>query len=224
MADSENLIMLQGGSASGRSNALVIALLMLFLASCSLIVMTLIHLAEGIIQILAVIAGMLVASSAQSLTGIFQSTFASKQPRIQFTGAQEALLQQLPEAQKPSSVSSPSRRNNSDALLIDLLAMDPNAALARLRMDLESSLRHLAQANSIDVTNRPVSISQLIRLLDGQLDMQQQILLREIAQACNQAIHGATVDQQTAARIVDVGIQLMKALPIPQRTESEYRP
>jgi len=98
----------------------------------------------------------------------------------------------------------------NDRVLIDLLAVEPNAALAKLLMEIESALRHLAAARKMDVSNRPVSIRQLIDAFGDHLTLSERVVLSEIVRACNDAIHGAAVDQQTAARIVDAGIQVMK--------------
>ncbi len=95
-----------------------------------------------------------------------------------------------------------------------LVAIDNSLALAKLRMDIEKELRRIAYENKIDIRTRPLGVIGLANeLITAQILPTSSLeALKEIISACNQAIHGADVSDETAASVVRVGSQLLERL------------
>ncbi len=195
-------------------NPILAALLPLWLTLGILVAVSFIHMVEGVTQILIIIAGMLTANSVNSLQELFQALISRKRDTIRFPSEYEltALLPETKTGTDHSLGTQRAERSDESRRLTELLAIDPNAALARLRMDIEADLHHLALANEIDVKNRPLSASKLVDILRDDLDQNLQLVLKEILSACNRAIHGFSIDQETAARVLDTGIRVRSYL------------
>jgi hypothetical protein len=96
-----------------------------------------------------------------------------------------------------------------------LLAIDPSLALAKIRIDIERELRRLAfEAKALDVTHRPWSAGQLVSELVRQqvLPVEAEAVLRDILPALNSAVHGGTVDKESAVRAVRAGGEIIAFL------------
>jgi hypothetical protein len=175
------------------------------LGALALVLISTSYVAAQVVQILIVIAGMLTASGVNNSQELFQTLMSKRNNKVSFPSDNE-LSQLLPEAEEKAGTTSNAHIREEARRLTEILAIDPNAALARLRMDIEADLRELAKANHADLSHRPLSAKQLISILREHLDANLQLLLEEILQACNRAIHGYTIDQETAARVINAGI------------------
>ena len=77
--------------------------------------------------------------------------------------------------------------------------LDPNLALAGLRIEIEKRLSLLAQAYGLD-GGRSMGIGQLFRALTKAevLTSEERSVLADMTNMLNAAVHGATVDSRTA--------------------------
>lgn len=95
-----------------------------------------------------------------------------------------------------------------------LVGVDSTLAVAKLRMDLESELRRIAFEYGITLEQRLFSLNQLIDQLAERevLSHPVQAALRDIIPICNRAIHGESLTNEDAIRVVRVGNQLFEVL------------
>jgi hypothetical protein len=95
-----------------------------------------------------------------------------------------------------------------------LLGVDNSLALAKLRIELERQLRRIAYEADIDVGTRPVGLVSLMRELAIRSILPEDVErpMQEVARACNEAVHGATVSDETAAGLVRTGGLLLEYL------------
>lgn len=90
---------------------------------------------------------------------------------------------------------------------------DPNLALAGLRIEIEKRLSKLAEVNNVE-QRRPMGIGQLLRALAQRevLTNEERSILSDMVNMLNAAVHGATVDRQSADWAIDVGPRLLTSL------------
>lgn len=95
-----------------------------------------------------------------------------------------------------------------------LVGRDNHLALAKLRMDLEQALSKLARIHSIIGGDIPYNSRKIFDLLveKGHLPIELASVWREVLSACNKAIHGSPVDNDTAESIVRVGMQMLSII------------
>ena len=100
----------------------------------------------------------------------------------------------------------------------DLIGRDNALALAKLRIDLEQALDRICQTvkpqNKASTEKRIVSIMQMTRSLIEAGVLPDEILapMQQVAAACNMAVHGGVVSDETAAAIVAAGSRLLELL------------
>ena len=102
-----------------------------------------------------------------------------------------------------------------DLSLGQLVGLDNSLALAKLRIELERELRHIAHNNQTDISSRPLGITRMAQELVSRKILPPTWLgpLKEITHVCNYAIHGETeVPDDIAASVVSVGGQLLEQL------------
>ena len=95
-----------------------------------------------------------------------------------------------------------------------LVGLDNSLALAKLRMELEQELRHIAYNNQTDISSRPLGVIGIAQELVSREILPATWLgaLKEITSVCNQAVHGTEVSDDTASSVVRVGVQLLEQL------------
>ena len=95
-----------------------------------------------------------------------------------------------------------------------LVGVDDELALAKLRMDIEREVRLLAFNANIDLSNRLVSVNKLAAELHSKNILSPGLVsvIKDVVTACNQAIHGQPVSAEDATKIVRVGGQLLGEL------------
>ena len=101
-----------------------------------------------------------------------------------------------------------------DLSLGQLVGSDNSLALAKLRMELERELRHIAYNNQTDISSRPLGVTRIAQELVSRKILPPTWLgaLKEITYVCNQAVHGTEVPDDIAASVVRVGGQLLEQL------------
>ncbi|MYE89136.1 hypothetical protein F4X33_09105 [Candidatus Poribacteria bacterium] len=167
-------------------------------------------------QILVLIAGM---TTVAALTAFQQSVENNTSPSFVDVSFNETLVSQsLSEGIKVTDSSSVDQEKIVepwDLSLGQLLGLDNSLALAKLRMELERELRHIAYNNQTDISSRPLGVTSMAEEL-----VYREILpatwlgpLKEITHVCNHAIHGETeISDDIAASVVRVGSQLLEQL------------
>ena len=101
-----------------------------------------------------------------------------------------------------------------DLSLGQLVGSDNSLALAKLRMELERELRHIAYNNQTDISSRPLGVTGIAQELVSRKILPPTWLgaLKEITYVCNRAVHGTEVPDDIAASVVRVGGQLLEQL------------
>jgi hypothetical protein len=89
---------------------------------------------------------------------------------------------------------------------------NPNLALAGLRLEIETRLRRIAEANDISVMNR--SAHGLVALLvnDGIFQKREGQVIQELLRLLNPAVHGAEVEPRTVEWAIEIGPRILHAL------------
>jgi hypothetical protein len=184
--------------------------LLLFLASRS-------EQMTHITNLLIVVSGMVMFSAFSS----FQRFLESREdtPSIHISFNETVLSTVLAEERvKPVTKELPWEINSAQ-----LVGVDNVLAVAKLRMELESELRRIAFAYGIKLEGRLFSLNQLIDQLVVRevLSHPVQAALRDIIPICNRAIHGESLMNEDAVRVVRVGNQLLDVLRSIEPSASE---
>ena len=166
-------------------------------------------------QILMLIAGM---TTVAALTAFQQSVENSSSPPFVHVSFNEVLVSQsLSEGfttPNPASVEGEKVTEPWDLSLGQLVGLDNSLALAKLRMELERELRHIAYNNQTDISSRPLGVTGIAQELVSREILPPAWLgaLKEITHVCNQAVHGTEIPDDTTASVVRVGGQLLEQL------------
>ena len=166
-------------------------------------------------QILILIAGM---TTVAALTAFQQSVENSASPPFVHVSFNEVLVSQsLSEGfTTPNSAPAEGEKVTEpwDLSLGQLVGLDNSLALAKLRMELERELRHIAYNNQTDISSRPLGVTGIAQELVSRKIVPPAWLgaLKEITHVCNQAVHGTEIPDDTTASVVRVGGQLLEQL------------
>ena len=92
--------------------------------------------------------------------------------------------------------------------------MDPNLALAGLRIEIEKRLAKLAEVSGIEQRGRAMGVGQLLRALTQHevLTNDERSILADMVNMLNAAVHGAAVDRRSADWATDIGPRLLTSL------------
>ena len=174
------------------------------------------RIAPEVNQVLILIAGMTTVAALTAFQQSVENRTSSSFVDVPFN---EVLVSQgLSEGIKatdPSSVDQEKIAEPWDLSLGQLVGSDNALALAKLRIELERELRHIAYNNQTDISSRPLGVTSMAEEL-----VYREILpatwlgpLKEITHVCNHAIHGETeISDDIAASVVRVGSQLLEQL------------
>ena len=120
----------------------------------------------------------------------------NKGPSIPLTEANARLLK-LGLQPSPSGLNMSYYRN--------LIAQDPNLALAGLRIEIDILLRNLAKGFDLLVDSRDSGGRLLRKLKDsGAVTSEQMNLTMKVLQLCNAAVHGQIVSREDANDVIDI--------------------
>ena len=171
--------------------------------------------APEINQVLILIAGM---TTVAALTAFQQSVENSMSSSFVHVSFNEVLVSQsLSEGfttPNPSPVDGEKITEPWDLSIGQLVGLDNSLALAKLRMELERELRHIAYNNQTDISSRPLGVTRIAQELVSRKILPAIWLgaLKEITVVCDQAVHGTEVSDEIAASVVRVGGQLLEQL------------
>ncbi|MDE0186102.1 MAG: hypothetical protein OXP71_11740 [Candidatus Poribacteria bacterium] len=166
-------------------------------------------------QVLVIIAGM---TTVAALTAFQQSVENSASPSFVNVSFNEVLVSQsladgytIPD---PSRVDEAKVTEPWELSLVQLVGSDNSLALAKLRMELERELRHIAYNNQTDISSRPLGVTRIAQELVSRNILPPTWLgaLKEITYVCNQAVHGTEIPDDITASVVRVGGQLLEQL------------
>lgn len=166
-------------------------------------------------QVLVLISGM---TTIAALTAFQQSVESSGSPSFVHVSFNEVLASQslseghtIPDS---SPIDGEKVAEPWDLSLGQLVGSDNSLALAKLRMELERELRHIAYNNQTDISSRPLGVTGIAQELVARKILPPTWLgaLKEITTVCNQAVHGTEVPDDIAASVVRVGGQLLEQL------------
>ena len=166
-------------------------------------------------QVLVLISGM---TTIAALTAFQQSTENRTSSSFVHISFNEILVSQsLSEGLKSTDktpVDGETVAEPWDLSLGQLVGLDNSLALAKLRMELERELRHIAYNNQTDINSRPLGVTRMAQELVSRKILPATWLgpLNEITFVCNQAVHGTEVSDDIAASVVRVGVQLLEQL------------
>ena len=166
-------------------------------------------------QVLVLISGM---TTVAALTAFQQSTENRTSSSFVHISFNEILVSQsLSEGLKSTDktpVDGETVAEPWDLSLGQLVGLDNSLALAKLRMELERELRHIAYNNQTDINSRPLGVTRMAQELVSRKILPATWLgpLNEITFVCNQAVHGTEVSDDIAASVVRVGVQLLEQL------------
>ena len=173
------------------------------------------RIAPEVNQVLVLISGM---TTIAALTAFQQSVENSTSPSLVHVSFNEVLVSQslsegLKSTDKPP-VDGETVVEPWDLSLGQLVGSDNSLALAKLRMELERELRHIAYNNQTDISARPLGVTRMAEELVSRKILPATWLgaLKEITHVCNQAVHGTEVPDNIAASVVRVGGQLLEQL------------
>jgi hypothetical protein len=88
--------------------------------------------------------------------------------------------------------------------------VDPNLALAGLRIEIERILRKLADDNEIGDASAVLLLRYLVR--ENALSVEEGVVLSDLLIVLNKAVHGAKVDEEASSWALTTGIQILEAL------------
>ena len=166
-------------------------------------------------QVLVLISGM---TTVAALTAFQQSVENSTSPSFVRVPFDEVLVSKSLSEGFTALDTSPIEDEKVepwDLSLGQLVGLDNSLALAKLRIELERELRHIAHNNQTDISSRPLGITRMAQELVSRKILPPTWLgpLKEITHVCNHAIHGETeVPDDIAASVVSVGGQLLEQL------------
>lgn len=134
--------------------------------------------------------------------------------KIELPGGIKVELKELEElrddAKDAGLLAKPKKRSKKTYTFETVALIDPNLALAGLRIEIERIIRKLAVDNEIDETSSVVLIRHLVR--ENALSVEEGIVLSDLLIVLNKAVHGARVDEEASSWALTTGIQILETL------------
>lgn len=160
----------------------------------------------SILLLLIILISPFVSSITKIKYGDFEAEIDSKEvERI------KANLENVEEAQKSEGEHHPEVLDATDSIY-ELAESDPVVALAKIRIELEKSLKRLARTTSVEV-RRPI-LGFIVKSLSSHEIISRQMgkSLSEVISICNRAIHGETIADDDARTIIELGVALIEEI------------
>ena len=117
-------------------------------------------------------------------------------------------LEKLAEKSEISRITAPSPPVLSAApSRSQLCLVDPNLALASLRIEIERKVRDIAGQKGVEIAHQRISLRLLLNKLhsSGIIPTSEFKILNLIIDVCNRAVHAEKVNVETASEILDIG-------------------
>lgn len=171
----------------------------------------------SLVLLLIILASPFIAAIRKIKIGEFEAEIQPDEVKRVTQKAEEALPRQLLQEDLDG------RTSDAALAILDLVQSDPVVALAKLRIEVESRLRRLAEraAGSVPKARRPTALTHVVRGLVGReiLDQALGSSLLDVIAICNRAIHGEDIRDVDARQIAETGTELLEAL---ERTLRDY--
>ncbi len=121
-------------------------------------------------------------------------------------------LEQLGEDAKDSGLIAKKRKLGKKTYTFETVAsIDPNLALAGLRIEVERVLLKLAKQNELEnLSSSVVLLRHLVR--EDILSVEEGVVLSDLLHVLNKAVHGAIVDEEASTWALSTGIGILDAL------------
>ena len=166
-------------------------------------------------HVLMIIAGMTTVAALTAFQQSAEKRTSHSSLHISFNELNVSrILSEGFKATDSSPVDRERRAEPWDLSLGQLVGSDNSLALAKLRIELERELRHIAYNNQTDISSRPLGVTGIAQELVSRKILPPTWLgaLKEITSVCNQAVHGTEVPDDITASVVRVGGQLLEQL------------
>ncbi|MGA8429018.1 MAG: hypothetical protein WB729_04320 [Candidatus Sulfotelmatobacter sp.] len=163
----------------------------------------------SLVLLVLVLLSPFVAAIKKIKIGDFEAEIEPDEVKRIAREAEESLPERLP------SKTHPPEMNATASAIRSLAETDPPIALAKLRIEIETSLRQLQRRVRGGLEKgRPAPLISVIRELTAAEALSPQLgaTLRDVIAICNRAIHGEDIRGVDAEKIVNVGIDLLSAI------------
>lgn len=165
----------------------------------------------SLVLLLLIVASPFVATIKRIKIGEFEAEIQPDEVKQVAKQVEAALPAVAPDSLPPLSL------DDTGAAVLELAQADPVVGLAKLRIEIESRLRRLAERRapaSGDRTRRPQSLGRIVRDLNAReiLDHPLGASLLDVIGICNRAIHGEDIRDVDAQQIARSGVELLDAL------------
>ena len=196
-----------------RKPLLAVVISLALLTTLLLLLANLTRTQANIEQVLVVIAGMTLMATFSAFQRFLDM---GSEARVHFVAFNVDIVNQS----LPTSENDASSRfgrmvpNELEITPTQLVGVDNALSLAKLRIDVEQELRRIARDQKVVLPERPLSPLVLSEHLFTRkiLTANQHLALKEIVRVCNQGVHGAEIDNETAFSVVSAGEQLLQQL------------
>ncbi len=136
---------------------------------------------------------------------------------LEFPGGLKLEFQDLErvkrEAQNAGLINETNRKITTEYAFLDFAESDPSLALVVLRIEIEKSLRALAEQNGIS-SKRQGGVSFLMRDLHQKdiISNQERAALADMIVTLNRAAHGEELDHRATQWVIDIGPRILDSL------------
>lgn len=182
--------------------------------SLAAVVLIFVHLIWPNLKIDAVTVLLVVLAVMPWLTPLFKSLEIPGGLRFEF----QELERVEKEAKEAGLVTDKPINNKSEYTFIEIAEAYPQLALASLRIEIEKSLKILAQKTKVAcsecLNSKAHGAGYLIRDLyhKGVLSQQERSVLGDMLGTLNKAVHDEEVDERTAQWVIHIGPQILDSL------------
>lgn len=171
---------------------------------------------QELLQVFMIVLGMLSVAAVMAILRAMDAGIKTPLISITFNEASASARIRTVEAEVIDAEYTDRRDydSESDFSPAALAGRDNNLALAKLRMDLEQQILDVARRSELSEPYMPFNASKIFNLLVERdvLPIELESVWKEVMSACNKAIHGGSVDDETTSSIVRVGIKLITTI------------
>jgi hypothetical protein len=181
---------------------------------------------EQLLGLLALLLGVLLSATIRSLARWRSYRLANR--RLGPEVFNSVIVHELTHVVVPASADDQPHSPPWEVSSASLVGHDNSLALAKLRLDLERTLREVAFTHDIDLADGHSSVMRLAELLVARGILAQELVapLRQIVGVGNKAIHGYEISDELADTVVSAGDEVLTRLraSIESRSAGEIDP
>jgi hypothetical protein len=180
-----------------------------YIISVTCTVLIIVHILFPALSFDAVTLGLIILAVIPWLAPIFKSIEMPGGWKVEF----QELLRTEKKADAVGLLASVKSETSKDEYTYQLIQKsEPNLALAGLRLEIETRLRRIAEANNILDENQTASL--LVKKLVNEkiFEKNEGQVIQELLRLLNAAVHGAHVDQLSVEWATEIGPRILHAL------------